>query len=170
MPKRFTDTEIWRRPWYRALSLAEREAWKYITDTCDQVGVWIFDPEGAEQNIGEKIDWASLPSKLHNNIEILSDSKWWVKDFCFFQYGILDPKAKANVTQFYISLLKKHGLWEWYQDGISMVSQAPKTRKGKGQEEEKEEEEEKEGVPSRNTLKLLKDAFPNLNLPDAVEG
>ena len=121
--KRFTDTEIWRKPWYRALNLAEREAWKYIIDTCDPVGVWTFDPSGAEYFIGVPVDWPALPVKTNDNIEILETGrKWWVADFCSFQYPRLKLATTSKPLLSYIELLKRHGLWERYLNRMDTVS------------------------------------------------
>lgn len=109
--KRFTDTDIWKRPWFRKLTPAEKCAFQFIRDNCDNAGVWIPDYEGAEFNIGEPIDWNSLSGKVNGNIEILENGKWWIPDFCEFQFGELheDTKNKAHIS--HIALLKKHGLW-----------------------------------------------------------
>ena len=167
MAKRFTDTDIWLRPWYRALTPAEREAWRYILDTCDAVGVWFYDPDGVRFMVGD-IDLDSLPSKVNGNLEVLEErKKWWVVDFCSFQYPPLTLSTTSKPLLSYITMLKKHGLWErvskGYRKGIDSVQEKEK-------EKDIEKEKEKDGVPSSGTLKLLRDAYPNLPIPESCEG
>ena len=112
MSRRLTDTEVWNKKWFRELSPAEKCAWKYITDKCDNVGVWSVDTEIAEQFIGESIDWSKLPSKCNGNIFQMTETKWWLVDFCDFQHPDLDPKSKSKPIMSYIRELKRHGLWD----------------------------------------------------------
>ena len=111
MPKRFTETDKWRKTWFRNLSCAEKAAWFYITESCDAVGVWDADTELAEYLIGEKIDWKGFVDKTNGNIEVLQNGKWWLVDFCEFQYKDLSEHSESRPIQSYIRLLKKHGLW-----------------------------------------------------------
>lgn len=112
MSKRFFDTAKYSRPWFRDLAPTEKCAWDYITASCDNVGVWITDFKGAEFNIGGSLDWKAFPSKCHGNIIVLDDAKWWLSDFCSFQYGTLTECNKIQIS--YINLLKRHGLYERY--------------------------------------------------------
>lgn len=116
MSKRFRDREIWHRPWYRELKLVDKSAWNFIVDFCDNVGVWIPDFPSAEHYIGGKPDWEGLPARCNGNILVLGNGKWWVKDFCLFQYGRLCEENRAYAS--YIRLLKSHGLWELYSESL----------------------------------------------------
>lgn len=121
MFKRFHDAEKWDRPWYRKLTPAEKCAWDFITSKCDNVGVWVPDFDGAEFGIGASIDWLSLAGKCNNNIKILENGKWWLVDFCRFQYPELSEETTSRPLLSYIALLKKHGLFEGYLYGINTV-------------------------------------------------
>ena len=109
--KRFTDTDIWKRPWFRELTPAEKCAFQYIRDNCDNAGVWIPDFSGAEFNIGEPVDWESLHQHVNKNIHVLESGKWWISDFCEFQFGELHEDTNNKAHKSHIALLKKHGLW-----------------------------------------------------------
>jgi len=109
--KRFTDTEIWKRPWFRKLTPAEKCAFQYIKDNCDNAGVWIPDYEAAEFYIGESVDWESLLQQVNKNIQVLDSGKWWVPDFCEFQWGELREGTDNKAQRSYITLLKRHRLW-----------------------------------------------------------
>jgi len=129
MSKRFTDTGIWvDKPWFIELTPAEKCAWFFIKDRCDNVGVWKPNYKMAELVIGEKIDWTGFLERVNGNIEVLENGKWWLPDFCEFQYGKLNETCRPH--QSYILLLEKHGLLEMVLKGSNRVSIMP--RKGKG--------------------------------------
>ena len=91
MAKRFTDTEKWRRPWFRQLSNEYKLLWYYILDTCDMIGVWYVDIELASFLIGIKISKPDALKAFRKQIRVLDKSRWFVKDFVGFQYGKLVP-------------------------------------------------------------------------------
>lgn len=116
--KRFTDTEIWEKIWFHDLNSAEKCAFMYIKDKCNNVGVWTPNFSAAEFFIKSKIDWDSFQKKCNGNIEILQNGKWWLIDFCKFQYKKLDKKTTSPPMQSYIKMLKEHNLWEKYLNTI----------------------------------------------------
>lgn len=147
MSKRFRDKEIWQKPWYRKLSSKERDAWNYICDWCDSVGVWTPDGETLEYFCGEGTGWDGLPGKCNGNIAILSNGKWWIVDFCDFQYGELSADCKPHAA--YISMLKRHGVWDLYREKQADIKGYPKgmdTLQEKEKEKDKEKEKEKSEV------------------------
>lgn len=148
MFKRFTDTDKWDRPWYRRLSPAEKCAWEYVVSKCDNVGVWIFDPDGAEFNIGESIDWDGFRERCNGNISIIDGGKWWVSDFCRFQYGELHEESNSPTTRSYIKLLKNHRLWIAYSKGMD-------TLQDKDKDKEKDKDKDKEKREKINALGSL---------------
>ncbi len=126
MLKRFSDTDIWiKKPWFVKLKAVEKCAFLFIASQCDNVGVWVPHFALAEFAINEAVDWINLPGKVNGNIELLDNGKWWLPDFCEFQYGKLSENCKPH--QSYIALLKKHGLYERVCKGFENP-----TRKGKG--------------------------------------
>jgi len=163
MPKRFTDTDIWKKKWYRQLSPNGKIAFKYIMDNCDNVGVWDGDTEVADFLIGEDIDWASLVEKINGNIQILDCGKWWVVDFVRFQHQDMfadyKDKEPSNACKSYARLLQKHNLFvnfpelfEAYGKPTASQRLAPKEQE---QEQEKvkvkDKEKEQEALPSEFT-------------------
>ena len=131
--KRFTDTDLWQKPWFMQLTPLEKMAWYFVKDHCDSVGVWTPNYPLAEFMIGSQLDWEKFRDKCNGNIEVLDNGKWWLMDFCFFQYGVLTSSCKPHTK--YISELKKHGLFERVSKGYT---------KGINTQQEKEEEEEQE--------------------------
>jgi hypothetical protein len=126
---------MWKRPWFRSLTPAEKAAWFYIKDECDTVGVWVPDFALAEFQIGDKIDWKKLPSKTNGNIEILPNGKWFLVDFCAFQYGVLKADESNRPHTSYIKLLEHHGLSDRvsidYEKAINSPKDKDKTKKRK---------------------------------------
>lgn len=141
MAKRFRDTELHRRIWYMALTCAEQKVVDYVFDTCDLVGMWRPSPEIDNQIIKEPVDWAAVPGKTNGNIVVMKSGKWWVPDFCYFQYGVLNPSCPPHRK--YISMLKEYGLYERVLKGMKGYERVAKGF-GKAFERVQEEEEEKE--------------------------
>jgi hypothetical protein len=168
--KRFIATELWQKPWYMELSPAEKCAWIYLTTNVDAVGVWTPNPQLANFTIGAEIDWEALLTKLNSNVKVLKNGKWWLPDFCEFQYGKLVHSYQRWAAgeelrgphKFYIELLMKHGLIEEVVNkGYTLSGMG--TRKGKGKrkglEKEKVKEKEKEKEVSRPIYHLIQNAF-----------
>jgi len=151
MPKRFTETDKWRKTWFRKLSCAEKSAWFYITESCDAVGVWDADTELAEYLIGEKIDWEAFVDKTNGNIEVLQNGKWWLVDFCEFQYKDLNEHSESRPIQSYIRLLKKHGLWGRFKGLPKGMDSVQDKEKEKDKEKDKEKETYAPGIRMEKT-------------------
>jgi hypothetical protein len=132
MPKRFRDTEIWQKPWFRKMTPALKVAWDYVLDHCDGVGVWVPDLEAAEFYIGDKVDWAGLREAVNGNIETLENGKWWVVDFCCFQHGDF-LTGNSNAVKSYRKLAISHGLLERIEERFAVCGLSA----SEGQEEGK---------------------------------
>jgi hypothetical protein len=143
MFKRFHDTEKWKLPWYRKLTTGEKAAWDYVTSNCDNVGVWVPDYELADFSIGDAIDWAKFAESCNGNIVILKNGKWWIVDFCKFQYSELDEKSTSKPIISYVKLLKSHGLWESYLENQRVIEGFGKVI-DTAQDKEKDKEQDKE--------------------------
>lgn len=131
MVKRFTDTDKWKKKWFRKLSAKEKTFWFYLLDSCSYAGIWEVDFELAEFFCGrlEEGSIRKLFSRHYN--EICNGKYWHVTDFISFQYGSLSPACKPH--QPVIKTLKKFGLWKEYQKGTDTL---------KGKEEKKDKEQE----------------------------
>lgn len=87
MPKRFTDTEKWKKPFIRSLKAPYKLLWLYICDDCDHSGIWQVDIEVAEIRIGEKLDCTKAIQFFGDKIIPLDNgSKWFIPSFIEFQY------------------------------------------------------------------------------------
>jgi len=134
---------MWKKKWFRSLTPAEKAAWFYIKDECDNVGVCVPDFELAEFQIGASVDWENLPGKTNGNIEVLPNGKWFLVDFCAFQYGTLKSDPKNKPHQSYLKLLAYHGL----SDRVSIDYEKPThSLKDKDKDTDKETDTEKDGL------------------------
>lgn len=117
MSKRFTDSEKWRKLWFRKLTPIHKCLWVYICDNCSLGGVWDVDFESASFFIDSNIDIEKAKLALKKQYQELNEgSKWFIKDFIFFQYGEL--KDNNNLHRAVISSMKNSGVYEGYMRGI----------------------------------------------------
>lgn len=144
MAKRFTDTTKWtNNKWFFSLSIESKLFWIYLLDACDNVGVWEENVELASKIIGYTYPLDTLLKDFEKQIHIFKDNrKWWIIDFCEFQYGVFNEESISKPIQSYISALKKHGLWKPYLKGIHTLKEK---EKDKDKDMDKEKEKEKEG-------------------------
>lgn len=118
MPKRFTDTDKWKKPFIRNLPTEYKLFWFFLMDDCDYAGIWHVDNEVACLRIGKKIDLQKALQYFEEKIIPFDDgSKWFIKDFVSFQYGELRDNNKAHVSV--IRTLTKYGFLESILHGFS---------------------------------------------------
>lgn len=109
MSKRFTDTEKWKRPWFRKLPNEYKLLWSYICDTCDIAGVWYVDLELASFLIGSPLDLETARAHFAKQIiEIEEGTRWFICDFTAFQYGELTPTN--NLHRSVLASLNRYGV------------------------------------------------------------
>lgn len=114
MSKRFVDTELWDRPWFRKLPSHYRELWGYILSKCDSAGVWYVDLEHASFLIGYDFQYSETLKIFSKQISRLRDeSRWFVKDFVRFQHGEL-----KDTNNFHRSIIKKLEELDFYDDEV----------------------------------------------------
>jgi len=155
--KRFTETTIWDKPWYRKAPPRVKALWRYLCDHCDHAGVIDVDWELASFCIGEPVSLADL-ELLHSNA-IERRGKVFLPGFVFFQYPGLSRDCKPHQPVF--EALERHQVdlseltgspMNEYSEGIeSPTSRLSKpTRKGKGKGKGSEEEKDQKGVVGGN--------------------
>jgi len=144
MSKRFTDTEIWSKLWFQELTPIEKAFWFYLKDNCNNIGVWDVNYRLAEFQLGGKLNWEALPEKFNSNIVLLNERKWWLVDFCTFQYKELSENSTSKPIESYIKQLKKYKLWEKYKEKSKGYVKGIDTLQEKDKEKDKEKEKEKE--------------------------
>jgi len=156
MAKRFTDSDKWKKQWFRRLKPAHKCFWQYLLDNCNNAGIWDVDFEAASFHVGEDLDALETMEAFRKQyIPFALGKRWFLIDFIDFQYGDLRESNHLHVSV--INTLKKHGLYETYlakkQAEADLLHEKQsvlgdlKGPKNKKEEECKEEEEEKDQDP-----------------------
>ena len=137
MAKRYTDNGKWQ-PWFRTLDPIYKCFWFYLLDMCDVCGVWGFDPADAYFKIGANFDLEEAFKAFNNEKErvkkIDGGKKWFITEFCQFQYGVLSSECKPHKPV--ITLLTRYGLFEFVSN--QRVSEGFNTLVDKEKEKEQE--------------------------------
>ena len=121
MAKRFTDSEKWKKQYFKSLSTVNKLFFLYILDDCDHAGIWHYEPEIAEIRMGEKIDTEQARKELGKHIHIFDeDEKWFIPSFIEFQYGTLNESVNAHKSV--INKLNQYKLTKIYQQFINCSS------------------------------------------------
>lgn len=94
--KRFTETLKWQDAWFQDLAPKHKLFWLYICDQCDCAGVWKTNLKLASFQTGEPFEEAELLSTFEGRIEDIGNGRWWIVQFCTFQYGTLTEKCAPH--------------------------------------------------------------------------
>lgn len=145
MGKRLTSTNKWDKAWFRKLSPRHKSLWQFLTDRCDQAGIWEIDFESASHFINDTTPITEEDLKAFGNrVEKYDSEKLWIVDFVSFQCGELSQKCPAHKPVF--KLLRKYNLLDRVLNRLSNSLQEIE------KEIEREEEKEKQGVHGEITL------------------
>lgn len=99
MAKRFVDTKIWDKAWFRKLSSKNKLFWIYLLTKCDHAGIWDADWEAVEFLIGEWVDFEELPNEITSKMQyIKGDDQYFIPAFIEFQYGSLRENSKPHLS------------------------------------------------------------------------
>lgn len=95
MAKRMTDTEKWKKPFFKSLPVEYKCFWLYLLDDCDHCGIWHVDQEVAELRLGIKLSFQKALGLFKERVVVFdNETKWFIPDFIPFQYGALNTKNK----------------------------------------------------------------------------
>ena len=99
MAKRFIDTKIWDKAWFRRLTPKNKLFWIYLLTKCDHAGIWDADWEAAEFLIGEWVNFDELPPEITDKMKyIKGDDQYFIPKFIEFQYGVLKANSKPHLS------------------------------------------------------------------------
>lgn len=147
MSKRFTDTDLWDKEWYMALSCKHKCLIRFLFDKCDAAGVWSPNWLLASAYIGEQVSEDDLKI-FGDRIEKLDDGKFFLTGFIEFQYGTLSEECRPHIK--IIALLKKYDLYDrvckGYTKGIYTLEDMDKDKE---EEEDKEKDKDKDKGDAR---------------------
>jgi hypothetical protein len=106
--KRFTDSDKWRKPWFRALNAPAKMAWIYLTDNCDHAGIWPAAFDLMSGDVGIHVDEESLVRWFGDKIIKIDETKFFIAGYVEFQYGELKSDSKPHLSV--IRILEKNGI------------------------------------------------------------
>ena len=150
MPKRYTDTDKWKKIWFRKLKNDHKVFWMYLLDQCDHAGIWEVDFELASyfcNGIKESEIRDTFVKQYH---EFDDGKRWFIKDFIEFQYRGLDESNRVHNSV--INILKRHGLFKGL---IRPLYEAKDIYKDKDQLKDKDKDKEKGKNSKKNQLKKI---------------
>lgn len=124
MAKRFLDSSLFEKRWFRKLPTNIKLFYFYMLTKCDHAGMYDVDLELAEFQIGMEIDKNNILKHIGEHIEIIKDDKWFIKKFPEFQYGVLNPKVKAHASV--IKILEKNNCLEGLGNSLQRVQDKDK--------------------------------------------
>jgi hypothetical protein len=137
MAKRFIDTKIWDKAWFRKLSTKNKLVWIYLLGKCDHAGIWDADWELAEFIIGETVTYEELPEIIKDKMQYIEgEDQYFIPSFIDFQYGELKEHSKPHM-----SVIKRLAEKKLYK-GFERVTITPK-------EKDKEKEQYKVKVKDK---------------------
>ena len=126
MAKRFVDTSLWKRKWYRCLPPKMKLFYFYMITNCDHAGMYDVDLELAEFQIGMPVKQKDIDDHLKEHIKVIKDDKWWVMAFPDFQYGELNPNVKAHASV--IKILEKYNCLVTVPNSLHRVQDKDKVK------------------------------------------
>lgn len=129
MPKRLTDTDIWKNQrWFRKLSPEDKLAWLYIKDQCNHAGIWKIDCSDLMEDTGIKnfdinkfiisinkeFDKFSGKETTKERVRILNKNFLWVTGAIQFHQESKEGKvnAEANPVKTALEILSGFGVLE----------------------------------------------------------
>jgi hypothetical protein len=124
--KRFVDTDMMLRPWFRSLKPRLKCLWLWMLTRCDMAGVLDMDWGLASFAIGEECTEMDLDA-MNGNVQVISGTKIWLTGFIRFQYGELSESSKVH--QGVLRVMASHGIE--YHKGIDRLSGVENTPKDK---------------------------------------
>jgi hypothetical protein len=143
MAKRFTDSDKWKRKWFRDLTPAHKLFWQYLADNCNHGGIWEVDFGLASFQIGVELDEDEINRIFGDRITVLDNGeRWFINNFVDFQYGEL--KKNNNVHLSVAQILSKYGLHP-SNGGLSQPLASPSSG-DKDKAKDMVKEKDKDGV------------------------
>lgn len=114
MAKRFIDTKIWDKAWFRKLDTNSKLIWIYILTKCDHAGILDADWEAMNFFIGTNVnDFDKIPESIKNKMQMIDDNQFFIPSFIEYQYGALRINSKPHLSV--IKRLEEKGLNDYLQ-------------------------------------------------------
>ena len=126
MAKRFIDTSIWGKKWFREFPPKMKLFYFYLLTNCDHAGMYDVDLELAEFQIGMPVKQEDVDKYLKDHIEVIKEDKWFLRKFVDFQYGILNQNVKAHYSV--MKILDKYNCLEQLGNCLDTVQDKDKDK------------------------------------------
>ena len=91
-----TDTDKWKKAWFRKLEPRLKCVWMYLCDQCDHAGIWSLDLEAVEFFVGEPVTEQELVDVF--KLRRIDGDKFLIDSFIEFQYGHLNPENRVHLS------------------------------------------------------------------------
>ena len=97
MIKRFIDSDLFNKKFFRSLSAKEKVLWFYITQTCTYDGFWEFDDEAVRFYCNGYT--GEIPDVIKEKLGMVyvDDEQWFLSKWVLFQYGPLRLSVRPHV-------------------------------------------------------------------------
>jgi len=117
MAKRFTNTDKWKKQWFKKLNTKQKLFWLYILDDCNHAGIWDIDLEVTSIRIGDEMSLDEMSYVLGDDVVFIDNrEKVFIPKFIEFQYGELNPNSRPHISV--INLLEKYNLIDRKKDEV----------------------------------------------------
>ena len=126
MAKRFVDSDIFKKRWWRKLPPRMKLFYFYMLTQCDHAGMYDVDLELAEFQIGMPVLKKEIDKHLKDHIMEIKDDKWFIKRFPEFQYGVLNPNVKAHASV--IKILTRYNCLQTVPNSLEGVKDKDKVK------------------------------------------
>ena len=114
MAKRFIDTNIWNKAWFRKLDTNSKLIWIYVLTKCDHAGIFDADYEAMNFYIGTDLeDFKDIPITIREKMQPIEDNQFFIPSFIEYQYGQLRINSKPHLSV--IKRLEEKGLNNYLQ-------------------------------------------------------
>ena len=162
MPKRFTDTNKYKKPFIRGLQGPYKLLWDYLYHDCDHAGIWIVDFEIAQLYLGNDMPVNKIDAlKYFNNgekriIEFDEGKKWFIKPFIEFQYGILNKDNRVHN-----SIILELDKYKIQKGLISSLQGAKEKEQDKDKDKDKDKDIEERGKKFISEVMNFQSQYPS---------
>jgi len=150
MAKRFTDSNKYKKAFFRSLRGPYKLLWDFLYHECDHAGIWNVDFQIAQIYLGQ--DMPVNPQEALNffnsdEVRVVPfdrGTKWFLPGFIEFQYGKLNPANRAHSAA--ISILKKYSLEEKTKKITKLLGSPMEAPSNGAKDKEKDKEKDKDKV------------------------
>ena len=168
MAKRFFDSELFRKYWFRRTPDIYRAFWVYGLCECNHAGFLEYDPERFMFDLGgrelqyslEDFEFEKLKNVFGDRIYHLeNDRKLWFASYVTFQYTTLTTTNRVHISV--INELEKRGMLETYKGLVRPLNGS----KDKAKDKEKVKEKDRKGKRLQDiNLEDCKKKFPKVDV------